>query len=129
MKTVMADWIDDESVQFTVTRSGSFSKYGPSFINEVGLLTDTVVFSTSSPLACGVGEIAPSLVEETVLVVILTTALADLHKLLPRAVKRNRPNRVLALVTGWSNDIHEASLRNYINATYSLPLTVEHTDR
>ncbi len=90
---------------------------------------DLMVVATSSPKACGVGRIAPSRIRETVLVVILGTSMKEFQRLIPRAIERNRPNRVLAFVTGWANEVHETQLRAYLDAKDGITLTVEHLDR
>ena len=113
---------------WAITKNSVYPKDGSDSLNELSA-KDIAVIATSAPTACGVGFIAPSRIAETVLVVILDTSLKEFQELLPKAIERNRPNRVLALVTGWGNDVHETNLRSYLQAKDGITLTVEHLDR
>ena len=113
---------------WAITKNSTYPMSGDQSLNELSA-NDIDVIATSAPTACGVGYIAPSRIRETVLVVILGASLKVFHELLPKAIARNRPNRVLALVKDWGNDIHETQLRAYLQAKDGITLTVEHLDR
>lgn len=113
---------------WAITKNSVYPMSGAQSLNELSA-KDISVIATSAPTACGVGYIAPSRIRETVLVVILGTSMKEFQTLIPKAIERNRPNRVLALVTGWANDVHETQLRAYLDAKDGIILTVEHLDR
>lgn len=124
------DIIDGFHLVQIVTVKVEVPRTGPQALNNLGHdLDDVAIFATSSPLACGVGQIAPSLVDTTTLVLILDSTWGDLCTAkLPRAMERNRPDHVLAFVRGWANDVHERNLRGYLQTKYSVPLKVIHID-
>lgn len=112
-----------------ITKLYEFHKTGEESLNELSNHSIDVV-ATSSPAACAVGHIAPSRVAKTILVVQLGPHWGPhFQKHLRYAVGRNRPNQVLALVKEWHNEVHERSLRGYIQAEYDIPLTVVHMDQ